>query len=58
MEWSKRGQLIRNQNTQRSDERNGNTSRKEDCGKIYDNVLQYIVLLFCHIIIHLNTNKL
>jgi len=31
-------QLIRNQNTKRTDEKAGNKSRKEDCGKRYDNV--------------------
>jgi len=30
-------QLIRNQNTQRTDDRAGNKSRKEDCGKIHKN---------------------
>ena len=31
-------QLIRNQNTKRTDGRAGNKSRKEDCGKIHKNV--------------------
>ena len=31
-------QVIRNQNTQRTDKRAGNKSRKEGCGKIHENV--------------------
>jgi hypothetical protein len=38
MERFKIRQLIRNQNTKRIDERAGNKSRKEDCGKIHENV--------------------
>jgi len=30
-------QLIRNQNTHRTNERVGNKSRREDCGKIHEN---------------------
>ena len=35
---SRIGELIRNQNTKRIDERAGNKSRKLDCKKIHDNV--------------------
>jgi len=36
MEWARRRQAIRNQNTQRTDERTRNKSRKEGCGKIHE----------------------
>jgi len=42
--------LIRNQNTQRTDERDGNKSRKDDYGKIHENVpsVQCVAVLSFH----------
>jgi len=43
-------QLIRNQNKKRKDEKARNTSRKEDCGKIHENVpsIYSVVVLSQH----------
>jgi len=42
--------VIRNQNTKRTDERIGKTSKKEDCGKIHENVFSVhsVALLSTH----------
>ena len=54
MGWSWRWQLIRNQNTQGIDERAGNTSRKEDCGEVHENVHS----VYCVAVqSHYNTSK-
>ena len=58
MERSRIRQLIRNQNTKRTDESAGNKSRKEDCGKIHENVPSvYCVAVLSHYT-HLNTYEL
>jgi len=65
MEWSRRRQLIRTQNTKRTDERTGKTSKKEDCGKIHEYVtsVHSVALLsqyntFKHILIIHNVHNI
>ena len=47
-------QLIRNQNKKRKDEKARNTSRKEDCGEVHENVHS----VYCVAVqSHYNTSK-